>query len=131
MLFRSEGTFTAQTSNVQFKGQAAQSIGFSTNAVNTTFFNLTIDNDGNAVTIDSAAVNVTGVVSLREGTLQTQPGSLTLISNSTGSSSVGPITSGASISGNVILQRWIPSIPNVQGYWVNLGCPIQGQTLAA
>ncbi|MFM7309406.1 MAG: hypothetical protein ACKOZY_02260, partial [Flavobacteriales bacterium] len=126
-----EGTFTAQTSNVQFKGQTAQSIGFSTNAVNTTFYNLTIDNDGNAVTIDSAAVNITGVVSLREGTLQTQPGTLTLISNSTGSSSIGQITSGASVSGNVILQRWIPSIPNVQGYWVNLGCPIQGQTLAA
>ncbi len=126
-----EGSFTAQTSTVQFKGQAAQSIGFSTNAVNTTFFNLTIDNDGNAVTIDSAAVNVTGVVSLREGTLQTQPGTLTLTSNSTGSSSIGAIASGASISGNVILQRWIPSIPNVQGYWVNLGCPLQGQTLAA
>jgi hypothetical protein len=126
-----EGTFTAGTSNVTFKGQAAQSIGFSANAVNTTFNNLTIDNDGFTVTIDSAAVSVTGVVSMLEGTLQTSPGGLTLISNSMGSASIGEIVSGAVVSGNITLQRYLPPIATVQGYWMNIGNPLLGQTIAS
>jgi hypothetical protein len=125
-----EGTFTAGTSTVVFKGQAAQTIGFAGAASPTTFNNLTIDNDGFSVTLSPSAVSVTGLVSLQEGTLQTSPGGLTLISTSTGSASIGEIKSGASISGDVVLQRYIPSIPSSQGYWFNLGCPIQGQTIA-
>jgi hypothetical protein len=125
-----EGTFTAGTSTVVFKGQAAQTIGFAGAASPTTFNNLTIDNDGFSVTLSPSAVSATGLVSLQEGTLQTAPGGLTLISTSTGSASIGEIKSGASISGDVILQRYIPSIPSTQGYWFNLGCPIQGQTIA-
>ncbi|MFN5620178.1 MAG: hypothetical protein ACK478_02650 [Flavobacteriales bacterium] len=125
-----EGTFTAGTSTVVFKGQAAQTIGFAGAASPTTFNNLTIDNDGNSVTLSPSAVSATGLVSLQEGTLQTSPGGLTLISTSTGSASIGEIKAGASISGDVILQRYIPSIPSNQGYWFNLGCPIQGQTIA-
>jgi hypothetical protein len=125
-----EGTFTAGTSTVVFKGQAAQTIGFSGSAVATTFNNLTIDNDGYNVTISPSAVTVTGVVSMLEGTLQTSPGTLTLTSNSAGSASIGEIKSGAAVSGDITLQRYIPSIPSTQGYWFNLGCPIQGQTIA-
>lgn len=124
-----EGTFSEGSSNVTFKGQAQQSIGFSTNAVNTTFYNLTVDNDGFSVTIDSAAVSVKNVVSLLEGTLQTSPGGLTLLSSSAASASIGAIQTGASLSGNITLQRYIPSIPTVYGNWLNLGCPLTGQTI--
>lgn len=129
------GTFNAGTSNVVFKGQAAQTIGFALGASPTTFNNLTIDNDGFSVTCSPSAVSVTGVVSMLEGTLQTSSapgvGSLTLISNSTASASIGEIRSGASVSGDVILQRNTPTIPTNQGYWFMLGSPILGQTVAS
>lgn len=126
-----EGTFTAETSTAVFKGQAAQTIGFAGAASLTTFNNLTIDNDGFNVTLSPSLVSVSGVVSMLEGTLQTSTGGLRLISNSAGSASIGEIKSGAAISGNVELQRYIPSIPSSQGYWFNLACPIQSQTVAS
>jgi len=125
-----EGTFTAGTSTVVFKGQAAQTVGFAVGASQTSFNNLTIDNDGSNVSLTPSLVSVTGVVSMLEGTLQTN-GNLRLVSNSAGSGSIGEIKSGAAVSGNVELQRFIPSIPSSQGYWFNLACPIQGQTVAS
>jgi hypothetical protein len=125
-----EGTFTAGTSTVVFKGQAAQTVGFAGGASQTTFNNLTIDNDGSNVSLTPSLISVTGVVSMLEGTLQTN-GNLRLISNSSGSASIGEIKSGAAVSGNVELQRYTPPIPSTQGYWFNLSCPIQGQTIAA
>jgi hypothetical protein len=120
------GTFTWGTSNVHFKGQAAQSI---LGSASTTFYNLTIDNDGSNVTVATAA-NVRGRVFPEEGTLQTG-GILTLVSNAAGTSSIGEIKSGASVSGNVTLQRYIANVGGLPyGDWVNLGCPILGQTIA-
>lgn len=121
-----EGTFTSGTSSVIFKGQSAQSIGYSSTAANTEFNNLTIDNDGASVTIDSAAVSVKGVVSMLEGTLNTAPGGLTLLSSSGGSASIGQIHAGAVVSGNVTLQRYLPPIWTVEGYWMNIGNPLTG-----
>jgi hypothetical protein len=121
-----EGSFVSNTSTVVFKGAAAQSIGFAANAVNTEFNNLTIDNDGFSVTIDSAAVTMKGVVSMIEGTLNTAPGGLTLLSSASGSASIGRIHAGAVVSGNVTLQRYLPPISNSQGYWMNIGNPLTG-----
>ena len=125
-----EGTFTPGTSTVVFKGQTAQTIGFALGASQTTFNNLTIDNDGSNVSLTPSLVSVNGVVSMLEGTLQTNA-NLRLVSNSSGSASIGEIKSGAAVSGNVELQRYIPSIPSSQGYWFNLASPIQGQTVAS
>jgi hypothetical protein len=125
-----EGAFTAATSTVVFKGQAAQTVGFAGSASPTTFNNLTIDNDGSNVSLTPSLVSVTGVVSMLEGTLQTNS-NLRLISNSAGSASIGEIKTGASVSGNVELQRYTPSIPSSQGYWFNLACPILGQTISS
>jgi hypothetical protein len=121
-------TFTPGTSTVVFKGQQAQDVGYESGAATTSFFNLTIDNDGFNVSLTPSMVSVTGLVSMLEGTLQTN-GNLRLISNSTGSASIGEIKSGAAVSGNVELQRFTPSIPNSNGAWFNLACPILGQSI--
>ncbi len=118
------GTYTEGTGTVVFRGTAAQLV----LGAGTTFNNLTIDNDGFNVSLLSPA-SVKGAVRPVEGTLQTL-GNLTLLSSSTGSASIGAIQTAAAVSGNVTLQRYIPSIPWVYGNWVNLGCPIQGQTIA-
>lgn len=120
-----DGTYNSQTSTVTFKGQEAQ---FVLGASPSTFNNMVIDNDGSSVTL-STATSAKGVVSPNEGTLQTG-GLLTLLSTSSASASIGEIKSGAAVSGNVTLQRFVPSIPWIYGNWVNIGCPIQGQTIA-
>ena len=122
--FVNSGTFVGGTSTVTFKGQIAQSI---LGSSQTTFRNLKIDNDGFNVTLLTVSF-VTGLVQMEEGTLQTG-GILTLISNSSGSASISEIKAGAAVSGNVILQRYMPAINNVYGNWINLGCPIVGQTV--
>ncbi len=119
-----DGTFTSGTSTVTFKGSAAQTI---LGTQNSLFNNLTIDNDGFSVTT-GGPTTVKGVVRPEEGTLQTG-GNLTLASTSTYSGSIGQIKAGAAVTGNIILQRYIPSIPWIYGNWVNIGCPILGQTV--
>lgn len=120
-----DGTYNSGTSTVTFKGQAAQFILGSNPSV---FNNLVIDNDGFNVSI-LTATSAKGLVSPDEGTLQTG-GLLTLLSTSSASASIGEIKSGAGVSGNITLQRYVPSIPWIYGNWVNLGCPIQGQKIS-
>jgi len=70
------------------------------------------------------------VLSMKNGTLNIPfNGCATFLSNNTLTSSIQRIHPTANISGPVTLQRYIPSIPTVQGFWFNLGCPIQNQTL--
>lgn len=120
--WNNNGSFDGQTSTVVMKGAAAQTIGGTSTTV---FNNLTIDNDGNTVTC-SSQVHAKGVVSPREGTLQTS-GNLTLLSDVNGSGSIGTILSGAAVTGNITLQRYIPM---AGGGWVFLGCPLLGMSLA-
>jgi hypothetical protein len=116
------GTFTAGTSTITMGGGDAQAVGGS---ATTRFHNLTLEKPAGAVNIN-VATEAIGVVRLIDGDLQTN-GNLTLVSNSTGSGSVGRINTGATITGNVTLQRYIPGAP---AGWVNLGCPIPGKTIA-
>ncbi|MCC6601201.1 MAG: PKD domain-containing protein [Crocinitomicaceae bacterium] len=117
-----DGAFVKNTGTITMKGAVAQSIGGS---VTTNFNHLVIDNDNGSVTL-STATEVSGVLRPEEATLTTG-GNLTLISNTSGSGSIGAIRSGADISGNVLLQRYLPgSLQN----WVFLGCPITGRTIA-
>ncbi|MFN0031181.1 MAG: hypothetical protein ACKVOR_03375 [Flavobacteriales bacterium] len=120
-----DGTFNSNTSTVTFKGSAAQSV---LGSATSTFNNMVIDNDGTNVTL-SVATEAKNVVTPLEGTLQTG-GLLTLLSSVTGSASIGTINAAGAVSGNVTLQRYMPSIPWIYGNWVNLGSPIQGQTIA-
>ena len=69
--------------------------------------NMTLANSAGA-TINSTSdtVGITGALLLNAGTLTTN-GNLMLVSNSGGSGSIGQIT-GGSISGNVIMQQYVP-----------------------
>ncbi len=121
------GTFNAQTGTVSFKGSSPQTI---SGGQTTRFNNLTIDSDyptgsGNAVTC-SVATEITGVVSPTEGIFNANS-NLTLISNSSGSASIGTIQTAADVTGNLTIQRYIPS---ATPGWVFLGCPLTGQTVS-
>ncbi|MFP5039877.1 hypothetical protein [Parasediminibacterium sp. JCM 36343] len=71
--------------------------------------NLAIAN-GNGVSIASGSnkVNITGTLNLSNGNLNTN-GNLVLKSNSIATASLVPIQSGASITGNITVERYIPA----------------------
>ena len=134
------GTFNAGTSTVVLNGcESVQYLGTPTSAggfvtscgsPTTTFYNLTINNPLGTVTVTDST-RVQNVLSMRNGTLNIPyNGCATFLSNNTQTSSIQRIYPTASISGPITLQRYMPSIPSVQGYWFNLGCPIQNQTIA-
>ena len=133
------GTFNAGTSTVVLNGcESVQYLGTPTTgggfvvgcgSPTTTFYNLTINNPAGTVTVTDST-RVQNVLSMKNGTLNIPyDGCATFLSNNTLTSSIQRIFPTASISGPVTLQRYIPSIPSVSGYWFNLGCPIQNQTI--
>lgn len=115
-----DGSTTPGSGTVVLKGNTAQSIlGNGVASIN----NLTVSNDfGSASLI--ADVETYGVVTIQNGTLQTG-GNLTLKSNASGSSSIGVISSNGDISGNVTVERFVPSGP--AGYFY-IGAPTVATT---
>lgn len=133
------GTFNAGTSTVVLNGcESVQYLGTPTGgggfvtacgSPTTTFYNLTINNPSGTVTVTDST-RVQNVLSMKNGTLNIPfNGCATFVSNNTVTSSIQRIFPTASVSGPITLERYTPSIPTVQGYWFNLGCPIQGQTI--
>ncbi len=97
--------FNAGTSTVIMKGTAAQLIA---GTGEPSFYNLTIDNDFGTVSLVDT-VRVQNQLVLEEGTLQTG-GRLILLSTATRTAGIAPIpATGADISGDVIVQRFVPN----------------------
>lgn len=95
--------FDHGTGTVVFKGNEAQ---FILGDAEPTFYNLTIDNDFGTMTLGDT-VRVRNLLTLEEGTLQTG-NRLILLSDNNRSAGIGAIPSGADISGDVTIQRFVP-----------------------
>lgn len=115
------GTFTQQLGTVNLNGTVAQSIGGS---ASTTFYNLTLNNSAGASI--ALAQNLRGTLTLTSGTFNTSGQVFTIISDATSTGRIGTIT-GGNITGNVTMQRYLPSGPTG---WRMLGCPLAGRTLS-
>lgn len=113
------GTLTADDGKVSFVGQSASAIS-GTN----TFFDLEINLQNATVTLNNN-VDITGTLSLHNGTLDVNSNILTLKSLSNGTAAVGPVTNG-SLTGNVTVERFID---NGATSWRNMGAPVSGATL--
>jgi len=109
---------TTNPNMVTFNGGTAQTI-----TLPRTFYNLTISNSF-GVSISSSQ-NLLGTLTLASGAFTTTGQTFTLVSNSSGTASIGTIT-GGSIVGNITMQRYISGITD----WRFLGAPITGATLA-
>lgn len=118
--FTNDGTFTPSSGTVHFKGNNAQSIS-GTGTMD--FYHIEMTNSA-GVTLDAPA-NLRGQLRPHEGTFNTN-NQLTLISNNTGTGSIGTIESGADVIGQITLQRYVPAGPQ---YYVYLANPILNQTL--
>ncbi len=119
-----EGNWTNNSANTGFSNSGT-TVNFAgtTQAINgsngTTFTN--IETNG-TTTIGSQMINITGTLTNTAGSLTTN-NNLTLISNSTGTARIAEIT-GSGISGDVIVQRFIPGGSNSKRRWRFLGSPV-------
>ena len=78
-------------------------------------------------TTTEATVRIRGTLLLSDGDFDASSGSLVLVSNATGTGRLGPVASGASYTGNMTVERFIPG-----GHtnWRFMGSPVAGQTIS-
>jgi hypothetical protein len=85
---------------------------------------VTLDRTGSSLALGNS-LSVTSSVTVTAGTLSSS-GNLTLVSNASGTARVAPLVSGADVSGNVTVQRYIPA--GTDG-WMFICSPVSGATL--
>ena len=123
------GSWNAGTGTLTFKGEVDQNLILGNH---TSLYHLKIDNDAAQVNLSASfETRVYGVVSIQEGLLETND-MLVLKSASYATGSIGEIASAGDINGEVTIERHIPALTNYPyGSWMAIGCPVQGQTMAA
>lgn len=87
-------------------------------------FDLTANTPDGVLT--DASINIRGTLSLQDGEFDASLGSVTLTSDGTGTGRLGPVASGASYTGDMTVQRYIPAGAT---NWRFLGSPVAGQTI--
>jgi len=93
--------------NLNLYGSTATIYFDQTNSITRTINNFTLNNSSSSITLGNAA-EVTGTLSLANGTLATG-GNLKLVSNANGTARVGTISGNGAITGNVIVEKFIPA----------------------
>ncbi|MCB0493765.1 MAG: T9SS type A sorting domain-containing protein, partial [Cyclobacteriaceae bacterium] len=95
-----------------------------------TLNNVTVSKSGGSIDLTSA-LNITGLLNITTATVFASSGNLTLLSTSdgvTGNASIGDLSSGGSVTGDVIVQRFMSAEARV---WRYLSSPIQNATVAS
>lgn len=108
--FTNDGTFTAGTGTLTLNGSTAQSLQGATN----TIFNNISSSNPSTVTVQTDQ-SLTGALTLSAGIFNAN-GRLTLISNASGDARIAQITGGATITGSVIAQRYLPNAASARAY---------------
>ncbi|MEO8734297.1 MAG: hypothetical protein ABI373_08195, partial [Flavobacteriales bacterium] len=80
-----------------------------------------------AGTATDAILNIRGTLQVDGGIFDASAGTVTLISTALGTGRLGKLQAGASYSGNLTVQRYIPAGAT---NWRMLGSPVSGQTIA-
>lgn len=119
--FIKHGTFTQNTSTLRFSGSTGAQQISGTGAAN--FFNLELNNASGLTS--ALPINLFGQLRPQAGTFNTN-NQLTLVSNINGTGSIGTIATGANVTGQITLQRFIPTAPQ---YYVYLSNPLLNQTI--
>ncbi len=129
------GTFDAGAGTIEMNGTAAQTIAGSM-FYNKTIKNLVVDNTGSGLTISSAVndtLKITGSLTFANATSKIYSGdNITLVSDSLGTASVGIVGTGNSISGKVIVEKYINTGTKTGQHaksWQFLSAPTLGQTV--
>src|SRR5690606_18744492 len=119
-------TLNHNNGTVVFNGGSDQNFGGGGKIFN----NITVNKSGGSLQLTSQ-VNLTGVLGVQSGTtVQTGSSLLVLLSSSdgaTGNASIGPLPSGASISGSVSVRRYMAEEGRIYRY---ISSPIQSMSVA-
>ncbi|MEI6507268.1 MAG: T9SS type A sorting domain-containing protein [Bacteroidota bacterium] len=118
------------TSNLAIGGTVSMStLYFNQTTTSTTnrFANLTVNRNTQTITLGNT-LEVIGTVTLSNGTLSSA-GNLTLVSNSSATARIAQVTGTGAISGNVIVQRFLPGGAKNRAYRF-LSSPASGQSFA-
>lgn len=119
--FTNTATFDQDTGMVLLNGTSSQTI----SGNNSIFYFLELDNS-NGATVNSGSHNIRHTLTLTSGTLTTN-NSIVLLSDIDITARIAEIQTGANISGNITMQRYLKS--GVTG-WHCLGSATSGGTLA-
>jgi hypothetical protein len=119
------GAFTARNGTVTFSGTTAQTIGGS--ATGNTFYNITKTTNQNLSL--TANQNLQGTLTISAGTFITTGFAFNFLSNSNGTARIATIPSGANITGNITMQRFLSSSSITD--WRMIGTAVSGQTLTS
>jgi hypothetical protein len=125
LLVDAGSTFIHNNGTLAFNGSGDQDFG----GAGKTYNNLIVDKSGGNVQFTSS-VSLTGRLTIESPTTVITGGVLTLLSTSdgaTGNGSIGPIPTGASISGNVSVRRYMSEEGRIYRY---ISSPIQSMTVA-
>jgi hypothetical protein len=127
--FTNNGTFNAGFGSVEFlscSGSSAQAHEItSTNGTTTTFFSVRLD-DLAGLNL-TANANITGALTLTNGTFTNTSNVFTFKSTASSTARIAPVAATANYAGNITMERFAPG-PKTG--WAQLGTPIQGATLA-
>ncbi|PZR36047.1 MAG: hypothetical protein DI538_14395 [Azospira oryzae] len=121
--FTNNGTFNANNGTLTFNGSAAQTISGSTN---TSFSNISSSNSL-SLTVSSPQ-SITDALTLSAGVFNAN-GNVTLVSTATRDARIAEITGGATISGDITVQRYLPNSAGVRDYRY-LASPVTNATVA-
>lgn len=96
------GTLNANNGTVILNGSGNQSLSMGGKILR----NVSVNKSGGNVTLVNA-VSITGLLNIQTASAVVSSGNLTLVSNASGTATVGDLSAGGSITGNVIVQRYI------------------------
>ncbi|MDX9751665.1 MAG: hypothetical protein RBT71_11335, partial [Flavobacteriales bacterium] len=119
--YMGHGTVNTDGSTVALDGEAAQII-MGTGTLG--FHDLEMNNPATAIA--QADMDIRGTLQLNAGTFNANGRTITLVSDAQGSARLGPVAAGASYTGDLTVQRWVPGgVTN----WRLLGSPVAGATI--
>jgi hypothetical protein len=119
----SGATVNGGTSTLTFNGSTNQSI-----SGNVNFNNLAITKSGGNLSLASGNLTLRGLLSINTNTnFNVSAGSFTMLSDATSTAAIAPVLNGGTISGNFIIQRFVPAGNN---NWMTLTAPVVSSTLA-
>jgi hypothetical protein len=118
----SGATVNGGSSTVTFNGSSNQSI-----SGNINFNNLTINKSGGNLSLASGNLTLKGVLNINSNTnFNVSAGSFTMLSDATSTAAIAPILNSGTITGNFIIQRFVPAGNN---NWMTMTSPVVSSTL--
>ncbi|MCB0767304.1 MAG: PKD domain-containing protein [Flavobacteriales bacterium] len=121
-LFDNNGTLTAADNSTLVFNSPNLTTVESTSTLS--LFDLTANTPGDLLT--DAAIEIRGTMLLADGEFDASLGSVTLVSDNSGTGRLGPVSATADFTGDMTVQRYIPAGAT---NWRFLGSPVAGQTV--